>query len=249
MRTPRINPDFPGFGLPHRGRRRHHGDFGPDESPRGRRGGPGGFGPPGFGPGGFGPGAFPPDGIDPDDLEEFGPGGFGPPAGGRFGPGPFAGPRGPRHRGRGGPRRAGRGDVRLAVLSLLAETPSNGYGLIKAIAAKTGDAWRPSPGSVYPTLQQLVDEGLVDATGDGRGTEYTLSDAGRTYVVENAEQIARTWAATPGQSPTDIAFHESVTKLRGAIQQLRHTASDEQRAAATEKLDDLRRALYLILAD
>ena len=177
---------------------------------------------------------------------EFGPGPYGP---GPFGPGPYGpgGPGGPRRHG--GPRRAGRGDVRLAVLSLLAEEPSNGYGLIKSIAARTGDVWRPSPGSVYPTLQQLVDEGLVDTTGEGRGTEYTLSEAGRTYVSENAEQIARTWATTPGQSATDVAFHESVTKLRGAIQQLRHGATDEQRAAATEKLDEVRRALYLILAE
>lgn len=248
MRTPRITPDFFSPDGPRRGRRRHHhGDFGPDDAPRPRQGGPRAFGPAGFGPGG------PPTDLDEDDLDPgfgrlgpgpFGPGPFGP---GPFGPGPF-GPGGPRRHDR-GPRRAGRGDVRLAVLSLLAEEPSNGYGLIKSIAARTGDVWRPSPGSVYPTLQQLVDEGLVDTTGEGRGTEYTLSEAGRTYVAENAEQIARTWATTPGQSATDVAFHESVTKLRGAIQQLRHGATDEQRAAATEKLDEVRRALYLILAE
>ena len=245
MRTPRnTTPDFFSPDEPRRGRRRHrhHGDFGPDSTPR-----PHGVGPRGFGPAGF---DGPPADIDPDDLDpRFGPPGgrFGPGPFGPFGPGPF-GPGGPRGRGR-GPRRAGRGDVRLAVLSLLSEDPSNGYGLIKAIATRTGDAWRPSPGSVYPTLQQLVDEGLVDTTGEGRGTEYTLSEAGRTYVTENAEQIARTWAATPGRSATDVAFHESVTKLRGAIQQLRHSATEEQRAAATEKLDEVRRALYLILAE
>ena len=83
-------------------------------------------------------------------------GGFGP----GFGPG-FG-------RGFEGRGRASKGDVRSAILSLLSEGSSNGYGLIKAIAEKTGGAWRPSPGSVYPTLQQLVDEELIEATGFGR---------------------------------------------------------------------------------
>src|SRR5690554_2581110 len=65
-----------------------------------------------------------------------------------------------------GSRRAGRGDVRLAILSLLGENPASGYGLITAIAEKTSGAWKPSPGSVYPTLQQLVDEELIIANGD-----------------------------------------------------------------------------------
>lgn len=186
-----------------------------------------GFGPQG-GPRGAGRGPFGPG---------FGPGGPGP-----FGPG-----FGPRGGGRG--RRAGRGDVRLAVLSLLAEAPSNGYGLIKAIAEKTGDAWRPSPGSVYPTLQQLVDEGLVTTTGEGRSTEHALTDEGRTYVADNAEAIAATWASTPGLSAADAAFHESAMKLRGAIQQLRHSGTDAQKEAAATTLDEARRALYLLLAE
>ena len=96
-----------------------------------------------------------------------GPGGHG--RGGRGGPGfggfgPGFGPR--------GPQRASRGDVRSAILSLLSEAPSNGYGLIKAIAERTNGVWRPSPGSVYPTLQQLVDEELIVSRGDGRKTEF-----------------------------------------------------------------------------
>ena len=169
----------------------------------------------------------------------FGPG-FGSGPGFGFGPG-FGGP------GRGGGR-ARRGDVRAALLSLLAETTSNGYGLIKAIAEKTGDAWRPSPGSVYPTLQQLVDEGLITAVGEGRGTEYQLTDAGGTYVREHADELAAAWEATPGASDSARAFMENVGKLMGVIQQFRG-ATDAQRAAASEKLDEARRALYLILAD
>lgn len=169
----------------------------------------------------------------------FGPGG---PGFGGFGPG--FGPGGPR-----GGRRANRGDVRSAILSLLADGPSNGYGLIRAIEEKTGGAWRPSPGSVYPTLQQLVDEELISPTGDGRRTDYELTDGGRAYLAEHADELKKAWDATPGQSDADAAFQESVGKLFGVLQQFRGSVTEAQRAAAVEKLDETRRALYLILAD
>ncbi len=148
-----------------------------------------------------------------------------------------------------GPRRAGKGDIRAAILSLLAEGPSNGYGLIKAIAEKTAGAWRPSPGSVYPTLQQLVDEELIVSNGDGRKTEFELTDTGKAYVEEHADEFATAWDQTPGRSEGAAAFFESATKLMGVVAQFRHGATDEQRKAAAEKLDEARRALYLILAD
>lgn len=213
-----------------------------------------------------------PDTHEPDDGPEFGHGrgrGHGRGHGGR---GHGGGRRGGRHdafdesleggagatrqgrgQGRGfgprGPRRAGRGDVRLAILSLLADAPSNGYGLISAIAERTGNAWRPSSGSVYPTLQQLVDEELIASNGEGRGTAYELTDAGHTYVNENESAIAQAWAATPGSNESEVAFHESVTKLKGVIHQFRLAATDEQRTVAVGELDEVRRALYLILAD
>lgn len=175
--------------------------------------------------------------------------GHGFPGGGGFRGGRGFGPRfdggfGPR-----GPRRASKGDIRLAILSLLAEGPSNGYGLIKAIVEKTGGAWRPSPGSVYPTLQQLVDEELIVSKGDGRKTEFELTDAGRSHVEEHAADFEKAWDATPGQSDAAVAFFESVGKLMGVVHQFRSAATDAQRAAAVEKLDETRRALYLILAD
>lgn len=169
------------------------------------------------------------------------PGGFrgGPGFGSRFEEG--FGPR--------GPRRAGKGDVRSAILSLLSDGPSNGYGLIKAIAEKTGGAWRPSPGSVYPTLQQLVDEELIVSRGDGRKTEFELTDTGREHVEQHADDFEKAWNATPGRSEESAAFYESVGKLMGVVHQFRSAATDAQRAAAVEKIDEVRRALYLILAD
>ncbi len=160
-----------------------------------------------------------------------------------FGPGFGRG----RGRGRG---RAGRGDIRAVILSVLSEGPSNGYSIIKTIAERSAEVWRPSPGSVYPTLQQLVDEELIEAAGEGRRTEYVLTEAGQTYVKENAELLARAWeSGAPKRTEQELAFQQSVGKLMGVVGQFHHAASDAQRAAAIEKLDEARRALYLILAD
>jgi DNA-binding PadR family transcriptional regulator len=159
-------------------------------------------------------------------------GGFGPGRGG-FGPGPF-GPRG----------RARRGDVRLAVLSLLADNANNGYGLIKAIAEKTDDTWRASPGSVYPTLAQLVDEGLV-ATDNNT---YQLTEAGRAYVAEHAEELAAVWADAAG-SGDKSELRTAARKLFGAIRQVAMEASPEKQAEVAGKLDELRKDLYRLLAE
>jgi DNA-binding PadR family transcriptional regulator len=164
--------------------------------------------------------------------------GFGPGFGG-FGPRGFMPP---------GPQRKRRGDVRLAIISLLSEKPSNGYSLIKEIAEKSGGTWTPSPGSVYPTLQQLVDEELIEGVGEGRGTEFQLTDEGRAYVESHAEELERVWASTE-RTHADAGLHESVAKLMGVVHQFRFAATDEQRAAAAAKLDEARRALYGILAD
>ncbi len=204
----------------------------------------GGFDGPGFGPGGpgGGPGFGPGRQFGEGPGREFGPGrgfggGFG---GGRrgFGPGgPGFGPGGPRAR---------RGDVRSAILGLLAEGPSNGYGLIKAIAEKTDGAWKPSPGSVYPTLAQLVDEGLV-AKEDGARGAYSLTDEGTAHVTENREAIdAALDNAREGGSGSEL--RDAARKLMGSLQQFRG-ASAEQQSRAKDKVDQLRRELYGILAE
>jgi len=178
---------------------------------------------------GFGPGARP-----------FGTGKpFGPGFGG-FGPRGFTPP---------GPQRKRRGDVRLAILSLLGEAPSNGYTLIKTIAERSGGTWNPSPGSVYPTLQQLVDEELIEAIGEGRRTEFQLTKEGTVYVAEHSKELERVWASVSENSDADAGLHESVAKLMGVVHQFRFAATDEQRAKAVAQLDDTRRALYGILAD
>uniref|UniRef100_A0A942SXQ9 PadR family transcriptional regulator n=1 Tax=Neobacillus citreus TaxID=2833578 RepID=A0A942SXQ9_9BACI len=167
----------------------------------------------------------------------FGGPGFGP---GGFGPG-FGGPGFGRERRR-------RGDVRLAILGLLAEGPQNGYAVIKTIAERTGGAWKPSPGSVYPTLQQLVDEDLVVSTGDGRKTLFELTDAGRAEADAKADEIAAAFEA-PGLPDAQREFAETLRKTMGVLHMYRATATDEQTKAATEKVDQLRKDLLQILAD
>ncbi|ROQ39475.1 PadR family transcriptional regulator [Frondihabitans sp. PhB188] len=181
----------------------------------------------------------------------FGPGmgGFGA-AAGAMGPGfPFGGPGMGFGPGRGGRGRARKGDVRLAILSLLGDAPANGYGLMKSIAERTEGAWRPSPGSVYPTLQQLVDEGLIAVTGEGRQSMYQLTDEGTAYVAEHGDEIAKAWGEATEADPRHDEFIGSAIKLAGVIKQFAFDATPEQRSAGKDKLDELRRALYSILAD
>jgi len=195
------------------------GQFGPFRSRAGSEGGP--FGGRGFG-GGRGHG--------------FGGPGFG-------GPG-FGGPRG-----FGGPQRRPKGAAREAILSLLAEEPRNGYGLIKAITERTDGNWTPSPGSVYPTLQQLVDEGLIETTSDDRRSNFQLTDDGRSYVSEHAEELARIWAGADEHTEANADLRDSIAKLMGAFHQFRFTATDAQRAQAVELINETRRGLYRILGD
>jgi DNA-binding PadR family transcriptional regulator len=148
-----------------------------------------------------------------------------------------------------GPQRKRRGDVRTAILSLLSEQTLNGYGLIKAIADRSGGTWQPSPGSVYPTLQQLVDEELIEPTGEGKRTEFQLTELGRTWVNENQPALDQVWESSAARLQADAGLHESIAKLMGVIHQFRFAATDEQREKAVEKIDETRRALYGILAD
>jgi DNA-binding PadR family transcriptional regulator len=214
-----------------RGARFHHdgqdGDHGHQHPGRGRGRGGNGFGP-GFGHG-FGAGPL-----------------FGGQAGG-FGPEmmrDFA-------QAWGGHGRARKGDVRAAILSLLSEAPATGYALIKGIAERTDQAWRPSPGSVYPTLAQLVDEGLIRQQGDSGGrTDFELTEEGTTYVAANQEKLDATWQASgPQRGGVDQEFMASIGRLFDAVKQFPRSATAEQRTAATAKIDELRRELYKILAD
>jgi DNA-binding PadR family transcriptional regulator len=154
----------------------------------------------------------------------------------------FFGPGGPRGRGR-----ARRGDVRAAMLLLLESEPQNGYQLIQEIERRTDGLWKPSPGSVYPALQQLEDEGLVRAVEAEGRRAYELTDQGRDYVAGNREELGDPFAAVRG------GMDEGVMDLRGLMFQVGAAAMQVAAAGHTEEarriLTDTRRALYSILAE
>ena len=171
----------------------------------------------------------------------WGPGGPGGPEG--------AWPCGPGPRGRGG--RAGRGDVRTAILALLAEEPRHGYQIIQEISERSGGAWKPSPGSVYPALSVLQDEGLVDDEKVEGKRVFSLTATGRTHVEERTDELSRVFDLNSAE-----AEDEGVTDLRqlvfgvgAAAFQVVSAGTPEQVAAAREVLKGARRDLYRLLAE
>jgi DNA-binding PadR family transcriptional regulator len=201
----------------------------------GRHGGHGG---PGGPRGGFGP---------ERNLRDFARGGFpfgpgGPGRGGPWGGGPWGGGR------RGG--RARRGDVRTAALLLLAEEPRNGYQIMQELEQRSGGAWRPSPGSVYPALQQLEDEGLIRSTEDGGRKLYELTDDGRQFVTDRGEDQPAPWDQMAGDVSDDAwALMQTARETAMALMQVLQTGSEAQRKEAQRILAAARRDLYRLLAD
>jgi DNA-binding PadR family transcriptional regulator len=159
--------------------------------------------------------------------------------------GPFGGP-GWGRRGRG---RARRGDVRLALLRLLAEEPRNGYQLMQAIEERSEGRWRPSPGSVYPTLAQLEDEGLI-RSGEAEGARrFEITDAGREHLERRADEPGP-WE--PDAEDTDHPLSELgplVIQIGKATFQVASVGDQAQRDRARALLAETRSALYRILAD
>ncbi|GAA2104433.1 PadR family transcriptional regulator [Actinomadura alba] len=171
---------------------------------------------------------------------------FGPFGAAFGGPGPW---------GRGGPwggrgPKAKRGDVRAAILSLLAEEPRNGYQIIQEINERSHGAWKPSPGAVYPALQQLADEGLIRGEeGDGRRT-FHLTDAGRAYVDEHPEEVTAPWEAMTAEVDGDVVdLFKEAAQMGTALMQVVHAGSRGQVAEARRVVAETRRRLYGILAE
>ncbi|TDW31080.1 PadR family transcriptional regulator [Cryobacterium psychrophilum] len=143
--------------------------------------------------------------------------------------------------------RMGRGDVRAAVLALLAEQPMHGYQIIHEIEERSGGSWKPSAGSVYPTLQLLADEGLITAEESNGRKTYTLTDAGREMSAE--ADASAPWETT-GQADGNrfTALPKAGVELAQAATQVGRTGSPEQIKQAVTVLDEARRRLYSILA-
>lgn len=147
-----------------------------------------------------------------------------------------------------GGSRMARGDVRTAVLSLLAEKPMHGYQIINEIAERSGGSWKPSAGSVYPTLQLLADEGLITAEEQNGRKTYSLTDAGAAVAEEAAETPAPWESSGPRDHTRFAALPKAGVDLAAAAAQVGRTGSPEQVQQAIDVLDEARRRLYSILA-
>jgi DNA-binding PadR family transcriptional regulator len=138
--------------------------------------------------------------------------------------------------------------VRASILALLKDRPMHGYEMIREIAERSGGAWRPSPGSVYPTLQLLEDEGLIVSESEGGKKLFTLSDTGRAEAEAGPE--------APWEEPGRGVDWEALSEVRQAgfglfeaFGQVWKTGDAEQRQKALAVVNEARKKLYLILAD
>lgn len=148
----------------------------------------------------------------------------------------------------GGSTRAPRGDVRAAVLALLREKPMHGYQIIAEIGERSGGAWKPSPGSVYPTLQMLTDEGLLKAEESGGRKTYALTEEGRFVAEAEADKPAPWENSGSRDGGRPGALPKAGIELAQAAAQVGRTGNAEQVQEAVSVLEDARRKLYAILA-
>ncbi|MET0932501.1 MAG: PadR family transcriptional regulator [Mycetocola sp.] len=147
-----------------------------------------------------------------------------------------------------GGTRMGRGDVRAAVLALLAEKPMHGYQIIQQIEERSGGSWKPSPGSVYPTLQLLADEGLIRAEESNGRKTYSLTEEGRAVAGVAAEKSAPWEGTSSREGSRASALTKSGIDLAQAVAQVGRSGSAEQVKEAVAVLDDARRKIFSILA-
>jgi DNA-binding PadR family transcriptional regulator len=165
------------------------------------------------------------------------------------------GHRGHRHDGEGweGRRRGGRmrrGDIRTALLAILVEEPGHGYDLIQRLEEKTDNAWRPSPGSVYPTLQLLEDEGLVRSGEHNAKRVYEITDAGREEATRRVEEAGGTPWELAGRSDSSVGeFRNAVRQLIMASKQVVTSGNQDQIEKMVEILKRARKEIYTMLAN
>ena len=149
--------------------------------------------------------------------------------------------------------RARRGDIRAAILALLAEQPRNGYQIMQELEQRSNGMWRPSSGSVYPTFQQLEDEGFVSVMSSGSGASgrtYQLTEKGQTYVKDHPDEVSAPWESMGSDIHEQMGeFRDLIVEVASAVRQVIGTGTTAQAAAAKKILKDARKALYQLLAE
>jgi DNA-binding PadR family transcriptional regulator len=142
-----------------------------------------------------------------------------------------------------------RGDVRLALLIALLDGPGHGYELMRTLEAKTDGRWRPSPGSVYPSLQMLADEDLVTSVERDGKRIFEITEAGRVHANERIATSGHPWEDTDRGPDDHGGLRAAVRDLHLAAKQLGQSGSPEAIERATEIVTKARKDLYLLLAE
>lgn len=146
--------------------------------------------------------------------------------------------------------RARRGDMQAAILGLLAEQPMHGYQVIQELADRSGGAWTPGPGSVYPTLQAMEEQGLVTGEQDGSRRVFSLTESGRAAVGAQAQdREPMPWEQIADASGPRLGMRQSIGAMFAAVAQIERTGTDDQVEKAVALIDQARKALYLLLAE
>ncbi len=139
-----------------------------------------------------------------------------------------------------------RGDVRTAILAVLADRPMHGYQVMQELRERSGGAWAPSAGSIYPTLQQLEDEGLVRGVDQDGRRVFTLTDLGQAEAVK-ARAAGAPWEVDGDRTASDV--RTLVAQVAQAAMQVSRVGTTTAAVEARRILVAARRDLYRLLAD
>ncbi len=146
--------------------------------------------------------------------------------------------------------RSSRGVIRAAVLALVAEQPMHGYQIIRELGERSGGTWTPSPGSIYPTLQLLSDEGLVSSVEEEGRRVYSATEAGRAVLAERGADRPAPWEEVASEVDTSVmALRRLAIQIVVATRQVAHAGTAADIAQAKTVLAEARKSLYRILAE
>jgi DNA-binding PadR family transcriptional regulator len=150
-------------------------------------------------------------------------------------------PRGPRAR---------RGEIRAGILALLKEQPLNGYQVMQELERRSHGVWRPSPGSIYPTLQLLEDEGLIAAAETPEGKAYVLTARGTSWLAKHPRRAVAPWTQVADSAAGGyVALLDLLRAVNMTSRQIVQLGTPAQKEAAVEQLRATRKALLRILAE
>ena len=147
--------------------------------------------------------------------------------------------------------RTRRGDIKFLLLELLSEQPSHGYDLIKRMETRYGGFRRLSPGSVYPTLQLLEDEGYVTSESTAGKRVYTITAAGKQFLSERTPQEPsdNSWETFKNKPQEFDRLRQAAMELAGAVMQVARSGRSERMNRVKELLERTKREIYAILAE